>query len=262
MAYIIGHGGVRAFGLPYLLLLMWIPGTVSLSCRWYFKLGSNEIGLEVGAFRFFGAAIILPLALAFAANYLGALLGVCHPGRIPDELLVKMGQPNLLSLVVKKSIPLLAIGFIGAIGEELGWRGFLLPLFCRAKVPRPLLLSGVIWGLWHIPLVVWGGYYSVAMPAANFSSNMISINCLGFVIGWIRIQSGSIWTAVVMHAAHNYAFQFLAPLYFFQREPKYEIVVGDAGFIVGILYLLVALLGWLYYSRGTLSREQRFEATL
>lgn len=53
-----------------------------------------------------------------------------------------------------------AVGVVAAAGEEIGWRGYMVIRLIDAGVQRPVLVSGVIWGLWHVPLIVIGVIYS------------------------------------------------------------------------------------------------------
>ncbi|MFG3438883.1 CPBP family intramembrane glutamic endopeptidase [Nonomuraea sp. NPDC047897] len=95
------------------------------------------------------------------------------------------------------------ITMIPAFGEEWGWRGWLLPrLTDTLGLPRALLLSGVIWGLWHAPLTLLGYNYPRlgAWAAPVFVGFCVAY---GLVIGWLRLRSGSVWPAVVAHAAFN-----------------------------------------------------------
>lgn len=47
---------------------------------------------------------------------------------------------------------------IPVMGEEVGWRGYMLTRLIEAKAPYPILLSGLIWAAWHIPIVISGMY--------------------------------------------------------------------------------------------------------
>ena len=53
-----------------------------------------------------------------------------------------------------------AVGVLTAAGEEIGWRGYMVIRLIDAGVQRPVLVSGVIWGLWHVPLIVTGVIYA------------------------------------------------------------------------------------------------------
>ena len=59
------------------------------------------------------------------------------------------------------------IAAISATGEEIGWRGYMLTRLVDAKIPRPILVSGLIWWGWHAPLILSGQYASGPYPALS-----------------------------------------------------------------------------------------------
>ena len=72
-----------------------------------------------------------------------------------------------------------------------------------AGVPQPLLVSGLIWAVWHVPLILMGSYAagpSVILSAALF---VVGASSAGYVIGRLRLETGSVWPAVVLHSAWN-----------------------------------------------------------
>jgi len=92
---------------------------------------------------------------------------------------------------------------IFAFGEEWGWRGWLLPKLVRERGLWPgLILTGAIWGLWHAPLTLRGYNYPDLGP---FAAPLFVGFCVifGVLIGWLRLWTGSVWPAVVAHAALN-----------------------------------------------------------
>jgi uncharacterized protein len=87
-------------------------------------------------------------------------------------------------------------------GEEFGWRGYLQ---LRWFDNRPLLaavLTGVVWGVFHYPLILVGfeGYENLAVGLAIFPVFTILLSIL---LGWLRQRSGSIWVSCLAHAASN-----------------------------------------------------------
>jgi membrane protease YdiL (CAAX protease family) len=91
-----------------------------------------------------------------------------------------------------------------AVGEEIGWRGLLVPqLHSMNSFARTALISGVIWGVWHIPLIIGGGYTSGAPTWYAVTCFMIHITGMSFAFAWLRLASGSLWPPALMHAAHN-----------------------------------------------------------
>jgi membrane protease YdiL (CAAX protease family) len=93
---------------------------------------------------------------------------------------------------------------LSATGEELGWRGFLVPTLARTmSLGQTALVSGTIWAAWHVPLILYAGYNS-GTPAwysvPCFAAMVIS---LALPLAWLRLRSGSVWPAAILHASHN-----------------------------------------------------------
>lgn len=102
------------------------------------------------------------------------------------------------------TLPLAAfINLIPALGEELGWRGWLLPKLMPLGTLPALLVSGVIWGLWHAPLILLGYNYPGAPGWLGLTAMVIMCVLIGAVFGWLRLRSGSVWPAALAHAAFN-----------------------------------------------------------
>jgi membrane protease YdiL (CAAX protease family) len=93
---------------------------------------------------------------------------------------------------------------VSVVGEEIGWRGVLVPQLARINTfARTSLIAGIIWGIWHIPLIITGDYSSGAPTWFAITVFMVLVVGMNFAFSWVRLASGSIWTAVVMHAVHN-----------------------------------------------------------
>lgn len=130
------------------------------------------------------------------------------------------------------------------LGEEIGWRGFLAPeLAKRFSFTATSFLSGVIWALWHVPIIVFAGYnagtgwYGLAVVSAN----MIG---LCFVLTWLRLKSGSLWTAVILHAASNQLIQgFFDPMTDYSGRAKY--IVGEFGIESTLVVAVLAVYFWM-----------------
>ncbi|MGZ4807922.1 MAG: CPBP family intramembrane glutamic endopeptidase [Thermoanaerobaculia bacterium] len=85
-----------------------------------------------------------------------------------------------------------------ALGEELGWRGFLVPALCRRfGFTAGSLLTGAIWALWHFPLMI--GRVPV-LGLVNFAAMILGMS---LAFAWFRLRSQSVWPSTVMHALHN-----------------------------------------------------------
>jgi membrane protease YdiL (CAAX protease family) len=95
------------------------------------------------------------------------------------------------------------MGILTAAGEEIGWRGYMLTRLIDAEPPHPILLSGLIWGLWHVPIVVGAGYAAGPCPAASALLLVVLATAFGVVFARLRLHTGSIWPPIVLHAAWN-----------------------------------------------------------
>ena len=79
------------------------------------------------------------------------------------------------------------LSLFSAAGEEIGWRGYLLTRLIEAEVPRPVLVSSLVWALWHVPLIVSGQYAAGPnrfLSAAIFVATVVGI---GFTLAFLRL---------------------------------------------------------------------------
>lgn len=91
---------------------------------------------------------------------------------------------------------------VPALGEELGWRGFLLPLLRPLGTWPALLITGVVWGLWHAPLILLGYNYG-RTDALGLALMCVTTVLVGAVFGWLRMRSDSVWPSTFAHGALN-----------------------------------------------------------
>ena len=113
--------------------------------------------------------------------------------------------PETYVLINVLAVPVNAlISSLAAFGEELGWRGWLLPNLLPLGRWPALLLSSVIWSLWHAPIILLG--YNFGYTDARGLVLMTGF-CLGVgvLLGWLRLRTASVWPAVIGHGAVNTA---------------------------------------------------------
>ena len=97
-----------------------------------------------------------------------------------------------------------------ALGEELGWRGFLLPQLRQRFGPTAGCVgTGVAWALWHYPLFLAGGFPSGPNRVYGLRCFTVMMVGLSFIFGWLRFTTASIWPCVVLHATHNLLMQYI-----------------------------------------------------
>jgi membrane protease YdiL (CAAX protease family) len=143
-------------------------------------------------------------------------------------------------------VPFIISIFILAIGEEIGWRGFLQPRLTELLgIKRALLLTGVVWVVWHYSFFLLAG-------GDNLGGNLL-INALLFtvalvfvyavIIGWLRAASGSLWPSVVWHATWNIVWIYGQVIFSVQR-PGWSYVGNDSG--VACLVVGAVIVFWIW----------------
>jgi len=92
-----------------------------------------------------------------------------------------------------------------ALGEEIGWRGFLVPELAKGmSFTAVCFVSGAIWTAWHMPLLFFADYNAGPNRPYAFACSTVAFVSLSFMLAWLRLKSKSLWTAALLHASHNF----------------------------------------------------------
>jgi len=190
---IISAGSLGAHGGLYVFALMWSPGVSGLLTRLIFQHNVRGEGWKLPAPRWALLAYLLPLVyatIAYGLIWLTGLGGV-DLSRFKTPIVVFFVFGTLQSL-------------LSATGEELGWRGFLVPTLAQMTSFRNTgLVSGVIWAFWHFPLIIFADYNNGAPTWYSLLCFGTMVVALGIPFAWLRLRSGSVWPAAILHASHN-----------------------------------------------------------
>lgn len=112
------------------------------------------------------------------------------------------------------------IASFAALGEEGGWRGYMMPkLMELVGTRKAVFIGGIIWGLWHAPLTCVGHNFGTDYPGFPYLGILIMcVDCtfLGSLLTYVTVKSGSIWPATIMHAVNNVNPSILK--FFFETE--------------------------------------------
>jgi uncharacterized protein len=173
--------------------------------------------------------------------------------------LASFGMPEggILNPVINFLIQFVILVLTFALGEEIGMRGYLQPRLMSLGRRRALLLVGLVWATWHMPL-----YYFVAklFPVGNvllflplFYGTIVAAS---FLFGYMRIYTGSIWPASIAHSVHNAAWGVLGALTVTSSPVLVNLyLVGDYGLLVLIGTVIGAV--WVgYYLRSGMDEAQ------
>ncbi|NVO05161.1 MAG: CPBP family intramembrane metalloprotease [Rhodoferax sp.] len=226
---ILTGGGFAALGGYALPLLMWSPGIAGLltSLIVYRSLAPLGLGGNSQAPYWMLGCIGLPIAYALLTK--GGLAAVGFVGLGGTDL-----STTLLFTGMYYSLRT-------ALGEELGWRGFAAPVMTRVfGFWRGQTLLGVFWFLFHVPALLGTSYGS--SPHLWFGNAMFFVTCmsLGYVLGWVRLQSGSVWPSALFHASHNlYFLHLFEPVTLNNSVASY--LVGEQGLLCALVQVALAL---------------------
>ncbi len=252
-ALIIATGHVAGGGLAYATGLMWCPGIAALLCCRILGLDYRRLGWGWGEWRWQRLAYLVPLgytAVAYGAVWLTGLGKFPHA---PSVLSIRqsLGWPHSPASVVVGGYFLLTAstalvpGIARALGEEIGWRGFLAPRMHRAfGFTGGAVLTGLIWALWHLPILLFADYNSrtprwFALPCFAILAVAMSIP-----MAWLRLRSGSVWTAAVFHASHDLFVQGFFTRLTGDTGPITRYAVDEFGFALPLAATVAALYFW------------------
>lgn len=114
---------------------------------------------------------------------------------------------NQFQLRTTQLMPQLLVIVLIALGEEYGWRGYLLPkLMQRFSVLQSSILVGLVWGLWHFPAYLIGTGVPLDMEFPVF---LLWVLLASVFMGWIYARTQSVLTSILVHIGANAAFNYL-----------------------------------------------------
>ncbi|OYP44127.1 hypothetical protein CG709_04235, partial [Lachnotalea glycerini] len=130
---------------------------------------------------------------------------------------------------------------ITAMGEEIGWRGFLLPKMSEIFHPVPtVIICGLIWAVWHYPLLIAGLYQSGTPLYYQLPVFTLEVILITGTLFYLRMRSHSIWPAILLHASHNYIDQLIcAPL---TQSDDSAYFAGETGLITVVCIVIIVIL--------------------
>src|SRR5215213_5976941 len=144
------------------------------------------------------------------------------------------------------------------LAEEVGMRGYLQPRLMSLGRTRALLLVGLVWGTWYMPLYC---FMAKLFPVGNvlplvplFYGTMVAVS---FIFGYLRIYTSSTWPASIAHAVHNSAWGPLSLLTTTSSPVLVNLyLVGDYGLLI-LIGTVIGAIGVGYYLRSGMNKAQK-----
>lgn len=235
---------------------MWGPGVAAIITTLFIaKKSFNSLRLNtLGPKRFYLWAWFLPLGLTIVAGLFTLLFGIAKldlnftmirdamasaagGGEVPVEIIVLTQILFAITLA-----PFINVLF--ALGEELGWRGFLLPHLMPLGQWKAILISGAIWGVWHAPAIMQGHNYPGYPILGSF---MMIVFCvlLGTIIAWMYLNTKSPWVAALAHGSVNAVAGL--PILFFQ--PDFNMAFGGTLAAPTAWIGMALFIAWLVWTK-------------
>ncbi len=245
---ILALGGSIQNHLGIILGLVWWVTIASIVARLVMRESPRDVSFRWGGStgtRAIAVATVMPVVVGFAAYGIGwgtGLVNFSAPGL--SRVVLGMHFTFAANPPVRFLQALVVLLIFGALdnckyaaGEEIGWRGYMLTRLADSGVRAPILISGLVWGLWHAPLIVSGQYASGPHPLLSVCFFVIGIVAAGYVFAWLRFSSGSIWPCIWAHAAWNAVIQGA----FDRFTSGAGIWVGESGVLTSAMLILFAV---------------------
>ncbi|MDQ2919271.1 MAG: CPBP family intramembrane metalloprotease, partial [Verrucomicrobiota bacterium] len=211
-AFVLHAGHMTAGNLFYVTGSMWSPALAVFLTKAFFGESIRDLRWGLGSTKYVWLGYLIPIAYTLPI-YLVVWLGGW--GGFADSAFVRQtaetfGWKNsspLLTLVLFVSFTA-TLGLVGklsrALGEEIGWRGFLVPELSKVVGFGGIgLISGLMWSVYHFPILIYGDYNAGTPVWFGLSCFTLGVTAESFIFAWLTLRSGSLWPAALLHASHN-----------------------------------------------------------
>jgi membrane protease YdiL (CAAX protease family) len=208
------------------LAVMLTPALIVLLLGAFGIADAHDPGFQTFPLKFVLIGIFVPVVVSHLALFTGALLesgripwsewtrggsdGLFHPPAVLNFGYSLTGTALALKFAVKLLVGLAIVTFF-ALGEEIGWRGFLQPRLIKESSPgRGIIITALLWAGWHIPYAISGIDYVPGVSVWQMATLMpLGIFGLGIFLGHLYLKTGSVWVVALAHGATNNWGQFV-----------------------------------------------------
>ena len=235
----------------YIGALMWCPALATILTLKLKGRSIASLNWNWGDWKFIRLSYFVPAlygVITYILIWIFGFGGLTNTEAITvwaNELgLMGIGSLNTTSIIIIAVILLGTIGVLKAaattLGEEIGWRGFLIYELKKVlSFTGVSLFSGVIWASWHWPLIVYYGDH-VILELTTFFVVIISMS---FIMNYYTFKSKSLWPAVIFHAVSNVYIQKILPeLTLINQGTKHW--HGENGIMFAIVTFLFGVYFW------------------
>lgn len=250
------------------MVIMFMPMTSAIIVqKFIYKEPLKPLGVSFKLNRWWLLAWLLPPLIAFATIGVSLLIpGVAYSpemtgfferfvGIVPPEQIQQMKDQmasfpiNIFWIALIEGLFAgITINAVAGFGEELGWRGFLLREFRHMSFWKSSVIIGLIWGIWHLPLILQGHNYP-QHPVEGVFMMILWCLLLAPIFSYIRVRSKSVIAAAIIHGSLNGT----AGLSIMVIEGGSDLIVGVTG-AAGLVVLLIVNLCIFFFDRSIRGR--------
>jgi membrane protease YdiL (CAAX protease family) len=228
-------GPFSMIGLLLLLVLRWRGGPQAFA-------GAGMAGGNWRIWLWYGLGVILFCAVETLLNYVfklgqpGDPAALYPPGSTASLPPMALLGATFFSMVITGPL----LGLIITFGEEYGWRGYLQSELVHLGRIRGVGLLGIIWGIWHWP-VVWMGYNFPGQPVLGSVLMVAFTVLLAYFLAYAVFKSKGVWTAAYLHGLLNQTMAFFMLAVFTPASIVMSFSIGIPGLLLAVPVLLLIL---------------------
>jgi membrane protease YdiL (CAAX protease family) len=151
-----------------------------------------------------GAALFFVLFPSYYDADLSTLKAQLEASGMADQIANPI--PLIIQQIVIAIVLSPILNFGATFGEEFGWRGYLQPKLEVLGKRKALIITSVIWGIWHWPIIWLGHNYGLdywGYPWLGLLATVWFTLSIGVFFGWLSMKAKNVWPAVIAHSAIN-----------------------------------------------------------
>lgn len=264
--YFVGYWLVFRFerGTP----LMMSVGAATIATCLFRRRALSTLGWGWGSWKYQWQSYLIPLGLIGTAYMVIWLVGL--GGWYNVEFVAEQKDTYNLQnwsdtgLIIFHFSATATIGFLlllpSVLGEEIAWRGFLVPELAKfMSFTGVAITSGLLWSVWHWPMMFKGIYGNDGTPLYfQLICFTAFITACGVIMTYLRLKSGSLWTAVIFHMSLNVFLQkVFTPLTV--ETANSDWYLDEGGAVLAIISSIAAIYFWnLGRKEFPLATDSRF----
>ncbi|PZR73723.1 MAG: CPBP family intramembrane metalloprotease domain-containing protein [Chthoniobacterales bacterium] len=256
-ALVLHAGKMGAGDLLYVTGAMWSPALAAFATKAFFGESVRDLPWSFGPARYAWLAYLIPVAYAlpvYLVVWFGGLGGFADATFV-QRIAAQFGWTGFPAGLTLALFVLLTatVGLVGktsrSLGEEIGWRGFLVPELAKVVgFPGVAIISGLMWAAYHFPVLLFADYNAGTPAWYGLTCFTLMVVADSFILAWLTLRSRSLWPAAILHGSHNLFIQSIfTPLTRETGPTKY--IIDEFGFGLVITVTIAAVFAWRSFGR-------------